>query len=118
MFIENLYYIGERDYLTFIRTWKVMFNRHKLFKLKDAVGPLLTNSEIQFLGLFIHLLPAVSLSFILYASSIAGAGILYVLTCQVPVVVKPISNKIIDVVRPIKHSLWPLAGFRLFLCYR
>lgn len=112
MFIENLYYIGEKDYVAFIRTWKVMFNRHKLFKQKDAVGLLLTNNKIQFLGfLFIYLLPAVSLSLILYASSIAGAGILCVLTCQIPVVGKPISNNIIDMARPINHSLWPLAGF-------
>lgn len=112
MFIGNLSDIGGKDYLAFIRTWKVMFNRHELFNQKDAVGTVLTNKKMQFLGfLFTHLLPAVSLWLILYAPPIVRARILCLLTYQVPVVRKPISNNIIDVARLIKHTLWPLTGF-------
>lgn len=62
-----------------------MFNTHKLFKQKNAVGTLLTNNEIQFLSfLFTYLLPAVSLSLILCVPPIVRARILSLLTPRYP----------------------------------
>lgn len=97
-----------KDYLAFVRTWKVMFHRLKLYKQKDDVDTLLTTNEIQF-PCFISLLPTLSLSLILCISSIVRARTLCLPTCQV--VIQCTWNNIPDAAGLIKHYLWSLAGF-------
>lgn len=97
MFIGNLSYVREKDCSAFIRTWKVMFNRRKLLKQKDAVGTRSLTMKSSYLGfLFTHLLPAVRFSLILCASLIVRSKILCLLKHQVPVAIKPFSKYIID----------------------
>lgn len=92
-----------------------MFSRRKLFKEKDTVGTLLTDDETQLLGFsFPHLWPAVTLSLILYVAATVRARIFCLLACWVPVVMKGISNNVIDMASLLDHSLWPSAGFESF----